>query len=262
MPKPLAVVPDVESELDELYGLPPTEFTRARNDLARRLKQAGQSAIAARVKELRKPTIPLWAVNQLARRHPKDVEALLEAGERLRKAQEEALGGEPEALRSATAAERQALRTLTQRAQALMKSQDHAPSAAILERIASTLRGAAVDPTGRELLAVGRLSEELESAGFGALEGMPMPSRAKRGQTRAKPKEQAPRIDRRREERVRKLRERSSKLAKDAANAEREAAGAEAEANRARRKAERARAAADAASAELETAERESPTRR
>src|SRR6266508_4779168 len=105
MAKPLAVVPDVESELDELYGLPPSEFIPARNDLARRLKQAGQSAISARVKELRKPTIPIWAVNQLARRQPKDVEALLEAGERLRTAQEQALGGEPQALRSATSAE-------------------------------------------------------------------------------------------------------------------------------------------------------------
>jgi hypothetical protein len=254
MAKPLAVVPDVESELDELYGLPPSEFTRARNDLARRLKEAGQSAISARVKELRKPTIPLWAVNQLARRHPKEVEALLEAGERLRTAQEAALGGEPEALRIATSAERQALRTLTQRAQELLKSEDHAPTAAVLERIASTLRGAAVDPNGRELLAAGRLGDELESAGFAALEGMPVPSRPKRREPKAKPKERAPAVDRRREERLRKLQERSSKLADAAKQAEREAAVAEAEADRARRKADRARGAADDARTQLESA--------
>ena len=254
MAKPLAVVPDVESELDDLYGLPPSEFTRARNDLARRLKQAGQSAISARVKELRKPTVPIWTVNQLARRHPKDVEALLEAGERLRSAQEQALGGgEPQALRSATSAERQALRALTQRAQDFLTSEGHSPTAANLGRIASTLRSAAVDPATRELLAAGRLSDELESSGFGALEGMPVQER--RTQRKPKAKQETPTVDRRREQRLSKLRDRSSKLADEAKQAEREAADAEAAADRARRKADRARAAADQARTQLEGAE-------
>jgi hypothetical protein len=85
MPKPLAVVPEFETELDALYALPPAEFTAARNDLARRLKQAGQDEAAGRVKNLRKPSVPLWAVNQLARRNPKGIAALLEAGERRKK---------------------------------------------------------------------------------------------------------------------------------------------------------------------------------
>jgi hypothetical protein len=258
--KPLAVVPDLESELDELYGLAPAEFTRARNDLVRRLKQAGQSDAAAQVQGLRKPTVPLWAVNQLARRHPKEVEALLEAGEQLRSAQEQSLGGgEPQALRSATSAERQALRTLTHRAQDLLTSQGHSPTAATLERIASTLRTAAVDPAGRELLA-GRLNEELASSGFGALEGMPVQKR--RVQREPKPKPESPAIARRREQRLSKLRDRSSKLAEAAAKAEQEAADAEANASRARKNADRAREAADALRAQLEAAEGSGTTRR
>jgi hypothetical protein len=258
--KPLAVVPDVESELDDLYGLPPSEFTAARNDLARRLKQAGQSAISARIKELRKPTVPIWTVNQLARRNPKDVQALLEAGEQLRSAQEQALGGgEPQALRSATSAERQALRALTHRAQDLLTSEGHSPTAANLSRIASTLRAAAVDPERRELLAAGRLNDELESSGFGALEGMPVQER--RTERKPKAKRAAPPPDRRREERLSKLRDRSSKLAEAATNAEREAADAEATARRARKNADRAREAADTVSAQLEAAERGSTTR-
>src|SRR5207249_4123605 len=83
------------------YAALPTDFTGARNDLARRLKQAGQVEAAAGVKQLRKPTVPLWAVNQLARRHPDDVRALLDAGERLRVAQQAALRGETEELRTA-----------------------------------------------------------------------------------------------------------------------------------------------------------------
>jgi hypothetical protein len=258
MAKPLAVVPDLESELDELYALPPADFTRARNDLAQRLKQAGQSAISARVKELRKPTVPIWAVNQLSRRHPKDVEALLEAGEALRLAQEQALAGrEPQTLRSATAAEREALRTLTQRAQELLSAEGHSPTAAVLERIAATLRAAAVDPGERERLTAGRLNEELEASGFSALEGMKVAPRPKRREVRPKP--QAPAPDRRREERLHKLRDRSSKLAAEAKDAEREAKEAEATAKRVRKQAERARAAAESAREAFEEAE--TPTR-
>ena len=91
MPKSLAVVPDLEAELDDLYAALPADFTRARNDLAQRLKQAGQVEAAERVKQLRKPTVTLWAVNQLARRHPDDVRALLDAGEQLRVVQQAAL---------------------------------------------------------------------------------------------------------------------------------------------------------------------------
>jgi hypothetical protein len=38
--RPLAAVPDLDAELDALYSLPLEEFTKARNDLASRLKKA------------------------------------------------------------------------------------------------------------------------------------------------------------------------------------------------------------------------------
>ena len=260
MAKQLAVVPDLESELDRLFALPPAEFTAARNDLARRLKQAGQNAISARVRELRKPTVPVWTVNQLARRHPKDVQALLETVERLRSAQEDALGGgDAQELRSATSAEREALRGLTHRAHEILGAEGHKPTAAVIERIASILRAAALDPDGRELLADGRLTEELESAGFGAFAGMKIPAGATRPKRKPKPKREKvdSAAERRRAERLRKLRDRAGRLAAEAAEARREAERAETAADRARRKAERASAAAEKASAELESAQSE-----
>jgi hypothetical protein len=256
MAKQLAVVPDLEAELDKLFGLPPAEFTSARNDLARRLKEAAQRAAAATVQQLRKPTVAVWTVNQLARRHAKEIEDFLAAAEGLRSAQEEALGGGDTAkLRSATSAERQALRALTQWANKVLEAGGHAPTPAVLDRVASTLRAAAVDPRGRELLAAGRLTEELESTGFGAFEGMQVPAQRRRREQ--KPKRPDAAGERRRKERLRKLRERSKKLTADAAEAEREAERAEAEAGRARGKAERASAAAARAEAELEAAEQE-----
>lgn len=250
----LAVVPELDSELERLFELPPAEFTAARNDLARRLKRAGQADAAARVQALRKPTIPVWTINQLARRHPDDVETLIATGDELRAAQEAALGGGGrDRLRAATSAEREAVRALAQHAQKLLTAAGQRPTPAVLERIAATLRAAALDPRGRELLSAGVLVEELESTGFGAFEGMKLPTRrapAQRGKGQASAAQ-----ERRREERLRKLRERAEKLASAAAEADRAADRAEADAVRERRKADRAGAASERARAELEAAE-------
>src|SRR5207302_2540726 len=75
----LAVVPELESELDDLFARPLSEFTTARNELSRRLKKAGQEEAATRVQALKKPSVPVWAVNQLARRHQDEVKELVDA---------------------------------------------------------------------------------------------------------------------------------------------------------------------------------------
>jgi hypothetical protein len=250
VPKPLAVVPELEAELDNLYATLPTDLTRARNDLAQRLKQAGQVEAAAGVKQLRKPTVPLWAVNQLARRHPDDVRALLAAGERLRVAQQAALRGESQELRAATAEEREILHGLTQRGAALLRDAGHSADA---KRIADTLRAAAVDESGRELLQRGRLSEELEASGFGGFAGMEIPSRSKPEEKTAKAP--SPAVQRRRAEQLRKLRERVTRARRDATKAERAAARAEATLDTARQRLVEANETVRRAEAELEQAE-------
>jgi hypothetical protein len=250
MPKPLAVVPELEAELDNLYAALPAEFTRARDDLAQRLKRAGQVEAAADVKQLRKPTVPLWAVNQLARRHPDDVRALLDAGERLRVAQQAALRGEGEELRAATAEERKVLHGLTQLGAELLREAGHYADP---KRIAYTLRAAAVDESGRELLQRGRLSEELEASGFAGFAGMEIPSRSKPEEKTAKPP--SPAAQRRREERLRKLRERVTKAKSEATKAERAAARAEATLDTARQRLVEANESVRRAEAELEQAE-------
>jgi hypothetical protein len=247
----LAVVPDLDAEIDRLFGLPPAEFTAARNDLALRLKRAGRREAAADVQSLRKPTVPVWTVNQLSRQNSGEVKALIEAAEELRASQERALGGgETSELRAATSAERSALHTLTGRAQKLLGVEGHA---ATIERVASTLRMAARDPKARERLENGRLTEELQASGFGALEGMSLP-RGRRSRP-SKGKAAGPRVDPRRQERLRRLKDRSAALKKQAAEAAREAKAAELAASRARRNAERAVEAAERARAELEAAE-------
>ncbi|MBA3735112.1 MAG: hypothetical protein H0W90_07940 [Actinobacteria bacterium] len=80
-----------EREVDRLFEVPPEEFTAARNALARRLKDEGDASAADEVKQLSKPSIATWAINQLARDYQGTVKLLLESASRLRKAQENAL---------------------------------------------------------------------------------------------------------------------------------------------------------------------------
>jgi broad specificity phosphatase PhoE len=183
---------------------------------------------------------------------------LIDASDELRAAQERALGGgDSDQLRSAASAEREALRKLTDRAQELLGRD--AP-AATLERVASTLRAAAVAPETRELLTSGRLSEELQSAGFGAFEGMSVPAQPR---PRPSPRKKAPArpsaAERRGQERLAKLRERLTKLRQEATDAEREAKKARVAADRANARFERAAAAAAKTQSELEAAEEAAP---
>src|SRR5919197_4547492 len=248
----LAVVPELESELDDLFGRPLDEFTSARNELARRLKKAGQDDAAARVQALKKPSVPVWAVNQLARRHPDEVQDLVAAGEQLRKAQEEAFrGGRREAVREATGAERNAARTLTRLAHELLEAEGRPVTRAVTDRLGSLLRAAAVNPDAAELVAAGRLSEEVESTGFGAVAGI-APKRAARAKAQRQPSAEAER--KRREQELRRLVARAEQLDRRAADADERAERAERAAAEARAKAEAARAEADEAGAAVEAA--------
>ncbi len=64
-------------ERDRLAAVPLGEFVRARNALAKQLREAGRPAEAAEVVRLPKPSAPVWVVNQLARRDAPAVERLV-----------------------------------------------------------------------------------------------------------------------------------------------------------------------------------------
>ena len=242
-------MPGVEDEIDRLFDLPLDEFTKARNDLARQLKRDGDSEGAAAVQELPKPTVAAWTVNQLARTERTAVVKLLDAGEALRAAQGRLLGGEDasDALRDATGQEREAVRSLTHSAEQVLASAGRPATQAVLERVSATLRAAAVSDDGRQVLESGRLTTELEPAGFGGLAGAPAA-----GKRRPRAERQAHTVDRRRQreeeqQRRKELRRKARELERAARNAEREAERAAATAEEATRRAERARAEADAA---------------
>jgi DNA-binding PadR family transcriptional regulator len=98
---------------DELFDLDPSEFVAARDRLARQLKADGDGGAAATVKALRRPSVGAWAVNQVARRQPELVAAVVDAGRALAAALD---AGDRDELRRATSARRDAVRTATRAA--------------------------------------------------------------------------------------------------------------------------------------------------
>ncbi len=156
----------LEDDIDELFTKAPSEFTAARNALAAKAKAAGRKDLAIRIAGLRKPTANVWLVNQIARRNPKQIAALLEAADELREAQAAALrgeGGEP--LQAASQAWRAIVKDLVKRGRAIADRFDDAT-------VAATLFGASARPSHAKQLSEGTLVEEVEPPDFSSALGM------------------------------------------------------------------------------------------
>lgn len=196
--------------------------------------------------------MPVWTANQLARREPGELRALLRSAEELRKAQQRALGGKgmPE-LQKRLDEQRRAVRALANLGRDILGGEGKTVSDAIVERIAKTLDAAALDEGSRFLLRAGRLTDELEPAGFEALAGMTPPKPGKQaGAARSKSGGNA---EARR--RVQEARREARERAREAVQAEREVDRAETAAAEARRKAQAARERSDEAERALADAE-------
>jgi len=237
----------LDEALDELYGVDPEDFVAERKRLARELKDAGDAAAADAVAKTRKPTVAAWALNQLARKQRRDVDLLLDAGHRLRQAQEGVVGGaDRAAFEQAQKTEREALRRLTQHASELLGG----ASSQALSQIGSTLRTAAVSEEGRELLARGRFTTALESEGFDVFGLLPTPPA--RTTKRAAPAAEK----RKANEELKQAKARLRELEQQMREAERDAARLKNDWQKAERAVESARVAVTKAEEALEEAQR------
>jgi len=228
---------ELPAETERLYEVPPDEFVTERNALSRELRDAGRRDEAERVRQLRRPSLAVWAGNQLARQRELDLRRLLRAGERLR-------GGDRRAAEDIAGE----IDRLVRAAREVIEDRGRRATDDTLQRVASTLRAAVADETHARQLAEGRLTEEVAPAGFesmAALQGAPAPARDGERKQR-QPTAAARRRDR---QRVRAAEEALSQARAQARDLRRAADEAE-------RDARRARAAADRAQADVERAER------
>jgi hypothetical protein len=168
----------LDEELDRLFQLSLGEFVEARNRLASTLKKNGDADAAARVRALPKPSASAWAINQLYWRARPELEQLIAAGDRYRRAQQEALAGNGSDLE---AAERERLRALgeaTRRIRNILAESGQSASESLMRRITTNLEALASHGSGSPNPMRGRLSQDLESPGFGALSSLAPPPAA------------------------------------------------------------------------------------
>jgi hypothetical protein len=158
-------------DVDDLYGAPLEQFVAERGALARELRKQGKRDEAAEVAALRKPSVTAWAVNQLVRTQPRSLAELFDAGDALQEAHRSAAAGRGggEALREASQRERAAVDALVDAARGLLTDDGHELSAAVVDRVADTLRAAALDDVARAQVRDGRLTRELRHIGLGVL---------------------------------------------------------------------------------------------
>src|SRR5438552_8225005 len=105
--------PEIDDDIGRLYSVRPADFVGERNATAKKLKAAGRREVAATVEKLPRPTLSVWAVNQIARQEPALVRRLADATAALQG------GNRGEALRYADvlAAHREVLKSLRLKAE-------------------------------------------------------------------------------------------------------------------------------------------------
>ena len=175
------------SDIDALFQLPLTEYTAARNALVASLKAAGRAKDAVAVRDLPKPPLSAWAVNQLYWRHRRAFDRLMAAGEQLRKTEVSRLAGRSGGLRAPLEAHRAALREATTRAAHLLRATGHTPTPDLTRRITTTLEALAVLGRQPSAARAGHLTRDVEPPGFNALASLvPRKGGAARGAGRSR----------------------------------------------------------------------------
>jgi hypothetical protein len=163
----------LDDELDRLYQLPLTQFVESRNALAASLKKSGDADAARRVRALPKPSASAWAVNQLYWTARPRFDELIAASDRYRSAQKAALAGDGSELAEAEWNRRRAIDEALQTSLRIVGESD--PSPPLMRRIETTLEALASLGSDNPSPLKGRLSEDLEAPGFGALTSLAPP---------------------------------------------------------------------------------------
>ncbi len=146
---------------DGLYALDHSEFTAARDALAKELR-TDDRALSARVKGLPKPSVAAWVVNLLVRREGEQVDQVLAVGAALRQAQADLAGEE---LRALTRQRRQVTAALTTRARALAKEAGYRVTESVAEQVEATLTAALLDVAAGEAVRSGLLVSAMATTG-------------------------------------------------------------------------------------------------
>jgi hypothetical protein len=167
------------ARVDQLYQLPLDQFTGARNTLAKELKQPA-------IKDLEKPSIAAWAVNQLYWQERRTYDRLTATAEQLRAEHRLLLTGKSADIRAAEQTHREAVRAALDTVKRLLQEGGYAATEATLTAVQETIEALPSDD------APGRLVKPLKPRGFEALAGLPQAPGGSRPQAPGGSRPQAP----------------------------------------------------------------------
>jgi hypothetical protein len=149
---------DADTVADDLFAATREEFTPLRGEWVKRARAEGNTDLAEQIRQLRKPTVAAWLVNQVSREHPDDVARLAELGTELREAHRTLAG---EQLRTLSRRRHDLLRTLTRLARAVASEAGQPFTEATSDQIQNTWAAAVADKAAAEVVAAAQLSTAL-----------------------------------------------------------------------------------------------------
>lgn len=171
---------DLDSAVTELYGQHPDAFMGARTALVAQVRADGDVGLAKAVASVRKPTVAAWAVNQLVRQRPAQLESLLDLAGRLQNASERMDGG---ALRDLGRERTALVDTLLRATREVVGDAGTTLTGPTLEQVRETYVAALASPPAAGAVASGQLTRALSYAGFGDVdlsEALASPAPARR----------------------------------------------------------------------------------
>ena len=149
---------------EELYSLPPGEFTGTRNQWVKQTRADGDRELATRVGDLRKPSVAAWVVNMMMRHQGDEMAQVLDLGASLRQAQSDLDG---DALRELTRQRRQLTTVVTRQGRSLAGDLGQKVTDAVADQVQETLHAAMVDEDAASAVRSGMLVAALEATGVG-----------------------------------------------------------------------------------------------
>ena len=160
---------DLDERLEPLYREPPEEFVRARDALARELRDEGEREAAAAVKKLRRPSQSAWLINRVAIDEPELAKELADAAGDLVAVQRRMLetGGDAADLRAAAENERGRIDRMVEAVRSVAAGHSKPVSATVIERVGQTLQAVGSDPDLRDQLVRGRIEQDHRAATIG-----------------------------------------------------------------------------------------------
>ena len=163
---------DFDEIADELYGLPPEEFTSTRDERVAAAREAGDRELATKIGKLRKPTQAAWLANLLTRNRGAELDGLLGLAASLRDAQRSLDG---ETLRTLSTQRNQLVSAMSRQGRALARAAGHVVAESVERELSDILEAALADPEVAKEVRSGRLTKTLRYSGFGppAPEGAP-----------------------------------------------------------------------------------------